>query len=119
MSMKERNRLALQYLFGAVMLFIAGYGLAWFSETGFFSKEVYKPTAAQSAEPTTPPGLKSTGGPDANQPKRSGKEYTVETGDTISGIAEKFSVPYEKIAQHNEIPEPYNLTVGQVIYIPE
>ena len=91
--MKRRNRLAASYFLGAVLMFIAGYGLAWFSETKFFSTEVYKPGQA-TAEPTTPPGIKSTGGPSTDTPKRTGKEYVVEAGDTISGIAEKFSVPF-------------------------
>lgn len=43
--------------------------------------------------------------------------YTVRAGDTLSGIANEFSVPQNFLAIWNSIPPPYELVVGQAILI--
>jgi spore germination protein len=43
--------------------------------------------------------------------------YTVQPGDTIFTIAEKFHVPYMRIIQQNIIQPDYNLIVGQNLVI--
>jgi LysM repeat protein len=45
--------------------------------------------------------------------------YTVKSGETIYRIARKFSLPVLRIARTNNLTEPYNLTVGQQLCIPE
>lgn len=41
--------------------------------------------------------------------------YTVKSGDTLSGIASRFGVSYEQLAQSNGIANPNRIYVGQVI----
>jgi LysM repeat protein len=45
--------------------------------------------------------------------------YTVETGDTLSGIAAAFGVSTIAIVEANNLLDPNNLTVGSTILIPE
>lgn len=109
-----RSKLALKYFIAAIFLFVAGYGLAWFSETPFFSKEVFPkklPSVAAS----------NTAAPDTEKKAsaKPGREYTVQPGDTISKIAQANGLAFEELAQYNDIPYPYNLVDGQVIIIPE
>ncbi|MCK6564631.1 MAG: LysM peptidoglycan-binding domain-containing protein [Dehalococcoidia bacterium] len=52
-------------------------------------------------------------------PKPSGKEYTVQSGDTCNAIAQSYGVDLQKlIALNNLDPECLNLQVGQKIKIP-
>lgn len=44
--------------------------------------------------------------------------YTVKSGDTLSGIAAKYGTTYQKLAEHNGIPNPNVISVGQKIRIP-
>ena len=44
--------------------------------------------------------------------------YTVESGDTISGIGKKMGVAWKKIAEINGISSPYSLHPGQKLVIP-
>ena len=43
--------------------------------------------------------------------------YTVQSGDTLSGIAAKFGTTYEALAQRNNISNPNEIYVGQVIRV--
>ncbi len=43
--------------------------------------------------------------------------YTVKEGDTLAGIGLELGVPWESIAELNELEPPYALTVGQVLDI--
>ena len=44
--------------------------------------------------------------------------YTVRPGDTLSSIAARFGVPVQDLINVNNIPYPYHIYVGQVLYIP-
>ncbi len=72
--------------------------------------------ATKKVDPNYPdfePRLTVTGGDD--QP------YTIQAGDNLSKIAEKFygsANKYETIAQHNGISDPNHIQVGQKINIP-
>lgn len=44
--------------------------------------------------------------------------YTVQKGDTISGIAAKYRTTYQKLAEYNGIANPNKITVSQKIKIP-
>lgn len=46
--------------------------------------------------------------------------YTVQAGDTLSGIASAFNVPLEDVVRLNSetIPDPDSLAIGQVVNIP-
>jgi len=43
--------------------------------------------------------------------------YVVQQGDTIDGIAEKFSVDVSRVAEDNQLVYPYELAVGQALFI--
>jgi len=44
--------------------------------------------------------------------------YTVQSGDTLAAIGNKFGVDFSKIAQANNLQSPYALDVGQQLKIP-
>lgn len=119
MTTPNRNKLAFYYFISAIVLFAVGYGLAWFSEQPLFAKNVF-PEQKQEAKATASPD--DDGEVVKNDKKAStkpGKQYEVQDGDTISTIAEANGVGMEELADYNSIPYPYNLTVGQVIVIPQ
>ena len=43
--------------------------------------------------------------------------YTVQSGDTLSGIASRLGVSYEQLAQSNGIANPNRIYVGQVLRV--
>ncbi|HWT73109.1 MAG TPA: LysM peptidoglycan-binding domain-containing protein [Mobilitalea sp.] len=43
--------------------------------------------------------------------------HTVQPGDTVYSIAEKYNVPYTRIEEDNNLPPNYNLNVGQAIMV--
>ena len=45
-------------------------------------------------------------------------DYKVAEGNTLSGIAKKYSVSYDKLRQYNGIRDPRRLQIGQIIKIP-
>ncbi len=45
------------------------------------------------------------------------KTYTVQSGDTLSGIASQFGTTYQKIAADNGIADPNKIFAGQVLKI--
>ncbi len=46
-------------------------------------------------------------------------EYTVVSGDTLSGIAAKFNTTYQKIAEYNGLENPNLIFSGQTLKIPK
>lgn len=48
----------------------------------------------------------------------SGSSYTVQSGDTLSGIGAKLGVNWQNIASANGISSPYTIYPGQVLVIP-
>jgi LysM repeat protein len=62
----------------------------------------------------------------ANQPaadaQLNGEEYVVQTGDTLSGIAERFlgsADQWKQIAEANDIDNPDMISVGMKLEIPQ
>jgi LysM repeat protein len=47
------------------------------------------------------------------------QEYTVQPGDTLSGIAAANGVSVDTLMQMNHLPNPDQLEVGEVIHLPE
>ena len=43
--------------------------------------------------------------------------YTVAPGDVLSGIGQRFAVPYQQIAQWNNIKNPDLIRIGQQLTI--
>lgn len=60
--------------------------------------------------------IKIPGGSGAKAPEE--KTYTVQSGDTLSGIAAKYGTTYQKLASYNGIANPNLIYPGQVIKIP-
>ena len=50
-------------------------------------------------------------------PATNNAAYTVKSGDTLSGIASRFGVSYEQLAQLNNIANPNLIYVGQVLRV--
>lgn len=46
-------------------------------------------------------------------------KYTVQSGDTLYGIAAKYQVKFEELVEVNKLKAPYLLYVGQVLCIPQ
>lgn len=63
-------------------------------------------TAPQQAAPTPQVALQ-------------GDEYTVQSGDTLLGIAIRFNVDFEELATSNNIIDRNNLKIGQKLTIPK
>jgi len=53
------------------------------------------------------------------QTSASAQEYVVQSGDTLYGIAAFFGVSMDALLAINDLPDPNNLTVGQVIHLPD
>lgn len=45
-------------------------------------------------------------------------KYTVQSGDTLYGVAAKYQVKFEELVEVNKLKAPYLLYVGQVLCIP-
>lgn len=78
--------------------YIRGYGVPDFAK---------KATSSEPAKPATPA-----------QPASGEEVYTVQRGDTLSGIAAKYGTTYQKLASYNGIANPNVISVGQKIKIP-
>ena len=66
---------------------------------------IIRPSPTPVAGPTAPPAEETM--------------YTVVSGDTLSGIADKFpGVTWQDIAAANELESPYPLSIGQRLIIP-
>jgi LysM repeat protein len=81
------------------------------------------PTATLAATPvatpaTTPLPSAPTPTAAALQPSVGARTYRVNSGDTLSAIAARFSVSVAAIQQLNGIKDPRLLQVGQVLRIP-
>jgi LysM repeat protein len=66
-------------------------------------------TPVASPEPTPTPTPRAPAGPTT---------YTVQSGDTLSGIAEAHGTTWQVLAELNKIENPRRLRVGQVLKLP-
>lgn len=81
--------------------YIRGYGVPDFAK---------KATSSEPAKPAAPAQpAQGTAGEQV---------YTVQRGDTLSGIAAKYGTTYQKLASYNGIANPNVISVGQKIKIP-
>lgn len=71
------------------------------------------PTTVPPEEATAPPQPEATA-----QPPTSPTSYTVQAGDTLFRISQRFNVPVQDIAAANNLTNVNVLTVGQVLTIP-
>ncbi len=59
------------------------------------------------------------GRPAPAQKQASGKDsYTVQSGDYLTGLAERFGTTWQELAKLNDISYPYTIYAGQVLKLP-
>jgi len=46
------------------------------------------------------------------------EQYTVISGDTLGGIARRYSISVESLMKENNLTDPNNISVGQILQIP-
>ncbi len=85
------------------------------SSTSQPSTVVSSPEEAEKSTPSSKPSAPST----SSETKTTTKTYTVQPGDTLYGIAQKFGVSWEAIAEANNIEDATTLRVGQKLVIPQ
>jgi len=78
------------------------------------------PGAAPTPSPTTPSTtpVPTPVVPPVPPPGGVGFPYVVQWGDTVYGIARRFNVPMNAIAQANGLVDPNRIRAGQVLIIP-
>ncbi len=69
-------------------------------------------------EPTAARPEKQAATPVGNSDVSAAKVYQVQSGDTVWGIARKFSVSYQELISVNLIDNPQGLQIGQKLNIP-
>jgi LysM repeat protein len=69
-----------------------------------------------AARPSAPPPRQATFSDDF---PREGVSYTVQRGDTLSGIASRHNSSVRDIQNANQISDPSTIQVGQVLFIPQ
>ncbi len=76
-----------------------------------------KPSAAATPAPTPAPTAtpRATATP---RPSPGPTTYTVQSGDTLSGIAGEFGTTWQVLAELNKLDDPRRLRVGQVLKLP-
>ncbi|MCW5851339.1 MAG: LysM peptidoglycan-binding domain-containing protein [Anaerolineae bacterium] len=62
--------------------------------------------------------IPSWGGPGPHPGPVMGRAYVVRPGDTLIRIGQWYGIPWGDIAWRNHLAYPYNIYVGQVLYIP-
>ncbi|HML62070.1 MAG TPA: LysM domain-containing protein [Solidesulfovibrio sp.] len=63
-------------------------------------------------------GLAAVAAPSWAQPSADDGTYTIQRGDTLSGIARRLGVSTEAIQQANDLTHPDRLSAGHVLRLP-
>ncbi len=84
--------------------------------TGTASSATSSPTA--SGTPTVTPSPEPTPGRTPTPTPVGGIRYTVQPGDTLSSIAQRFGITVEALVLANGLSDPNYIFVGQVLVIP-
>ena len=76
------------------------------------------PTPASALQAVVDPTLTPTPPPAPTPTARPTTSYTVQAGDTLSAIADRYGVDLDDLIAANEIDDPNLVTVGTVLEIP-
>jgi len=76
------------------------------------------PTPTPTAAPTRTPTATATGTPTPT-PEATPVVYTVQPGDSLGKIAREYGVTEEALVTANDIEDPDQIWVGQVLVIPQ
>ena len=82
-------------------------------------KDQSAPAGGNSAGSATPTATATAKSKKKSSKKKKAKTYTVKSGDTLSGIAEKTDLSQEKILDLNPELDPSTLAPGQKIKLSE
>jgi len=111
------KRLVLPALFAALIVLALACGK---EETGGTAgaQGLTNPSTVATSTPwaTPPPVVYVEGGPGSVGPEAG--TYTVQAGDTLYDIAQRFEVSLEELMDVNDITDPASLSVGQKLIIP-
>jgi hypothetical protein len=81
------------------------------------SEDDSPPETATAQATETPAGSPTSGGATATATPTP-ETYTVQFGDTLTGIAARFGVPLDELIEANNITDPNNVVPGTVLIIP-
>ncbi len=125
---RRRNRLIPLFVGGlAVVLLVVGLFLVVLWLTGenppampaFLAPDTPTPTETPTPlPPTETPTITNTPEPSLTPTPSGPTEYTVEVGDTLFSIAEKFGVTMDLLISFNALADPNNIGVGTKLLIP-
>jgi LysM repeat protein len=125
---RRRNRLVPLLVGGvAIVLLVVGLFMVvlWLTGEnppampGFLASSTPTPTETPTPlPPTETPTITNTPEPTLTSTPSGPTEYTVEVGDTLFSIAEKFGVTMDLLISFNELADPNNIGVGTKLLIP-
>jgi LysM repeat protein len=105
MRMRHRGRVAAAVLLGALLLVACG------GDEEPAEAQPVAPAATSTQPPPPPPAP-------APEPTPEPQTYTVVSGDTLSGIAQRFGVTVDAIVAANGLTDPDRLALGDELVIP-
>lgn len=130
----NRRQLAFIILFNAIISLVIALIVVWAVEarrpdteellilsTPGFAPAVSQPTVPIATNPETVSVTTTTAPattPEPTLPAGETEVYTVQAGDSLSSIADRFRVPIDTLVQLNELPNPDYVFVGQRLLIP-
>jgi len=128
----NRRQLAFIILFNAIISLVIALIVVWAVEARRPDSEVLQILATPVlAAPATQPIAPTAANPEAASttaepaatpaptlPAGETEVYTVQAGDSLSSIADRFRVPIDTLVQINELPNPDYVFVGQRLLIP-
>jgi LysM repeat protein len=120
---RRTNLVPIVLALGAVLLLGVGSAIVFVSMSGVGEPTVTvtassTATTAPTYTPSITPTITDTAGPSPTATERPVLTYTVEAGDTLSGIAGKFELTVDQLVAANQLEGCASLVVSQVLTIP-
>lgn len=119
---RRTNLIAVILALAAVFLLGIGAVIVFFSVSGTFEPTAtptatLTPTVAPTFTASITPTITDTPGPSPTPTERPVLTYTVEAGDSLFSIADKFQISVDQLVAANSLASQ-NIVVGQVLTIP-